>query len=139
MAGTLSEFLLDNPLANETAEIYPSERFRTAGLPFRVRPISGKEFTEYQDEAASLIKSNRKAREVKFDTAKYHMRIILNHTVEPNFKDANLLEKAGVVLPEDFVNQYLKAGEIIEVVTQILALSGFDNDMDGLKGEVKNS
>ena len=138
MSESLSEFLLENPISDEVASIYPSERFKKRGLAFKIRPISGQEFADYQSECTS-VKGQGKNRQVSFDTRKYNSLIALNHTVEPNFKDAQLLQQANCTLPEQFLFRSLKAGELQELCTQILVLSGFDNDMSEQVDEVKNS
>jgi hypothetical protein len=64
---------------------------------------------------------------------------VLNHTIEPNFKDADSIKKAGCQSPEQFLYRSLLAGEIAELAQQISALSGFDKDMEETVEEAKNS
>ena len=63
MSETLSEFLLENPISDEVVSIYPSERFKKRGLAFKIRPISGKEFADYQSEC-TVVKGQGKGRNV---------------------------------------------------------------------------
>ena len=60
-------------------------------------------------------------------------------TIEPNFKDADSIKKAGCQSPEQFLYKSLLAGEIAELAQQISALSGFDADMEEMVEEAKNS
>ena len=134
-ATTLTEFLAENPVDNITAEVYISERFKKAGLAFKIKAMNGQEFNSYQKQATAVGRHKK----VNFDSALFNELVVLNHTVEPNFKDANLLAKMNCVTPEQFLYSRLKAGEIAELATQISTLSGFDSDQASLVEEVKNS
>ena len=134
-AATLSEFLMDNPVNDITEEVYISERFKKAGFPFKIRAMSGQEFSVYQKQATAVGRHKK----VNFDSALFNELVVLNHTVEPNFKDANLIAKANCTSPEQFLYSRLKAGEIVDLASAISALSGFNTDTEALVAEVKNS
>ena len=67
--------------------------------------------------------------------------MIINHCVNPNFKDAEWMQKAGC--PTDsraLLYKTLTGGEITNLVLEIEKLSGFSNeDLDEIKEETKNS
>lgn len=134
-ATTLTEFLAENTVDNITAEVFISERFKKAGFAFKIRAMSGQEFNTYQKQATAVGRHKK----VNFDSALFNELVVINHTVEPNFKDVETLAKMGCTTPEQFLYSRLKAGEIAELATQISALSGFDADQASLVEDVKNS
>ena len=134
-ATTLTEFLAENTVDDITAEIYISERFKSAGFAFKIRAMSGQEFNAYQKQATAVGRHKK----VNFDSALFNELVVINHTVEPNFKDVATLQAVKCATPEQFLYSRLKAGEIAELANQITALSGFDADQASLVDDVKNS
>ena len=134
-ATTLTEFLAENTVDNITAEVFISERFKKAGFAFKIRAMTGQEFNTYQKQATAVGRHKK----VNFDSALFNELVVINHTVEPNFKDAEILAKMNCATPEQFLYSRLKAGEIAELATQISTLSGFDADQASLVDDVKNS
>lgn len=135
MAVSLTEFLLANPQDEVTEELYISERFKKAGYKFTISAMTGEQFQEYQQEATAFGRH----RKTSFDTKRFNERVVVNHTVTPNFKDADAIKKAGCTTPEQFMYRSLRAGEITELSNRISTLSGFDSDSEALVDEVKNS
>lgn len=129
----LLEFLIENPVDNLTAEVIVSQRL--GAYPFTIKGIGGTEFSEYQKMATKVGKKNK----VEFDSKLFNEMVVLNHTVEPNFRDAESIKKAGCLTPEQFLYKSLLAGEITELAQQISTLSGFDRDMDEAVEDAKNS
>lgn len=129
----LTQFLTENPVDNLTEEIIISERLKN--FKFKIKAMTGKEFSEYQKVSTSFGRHNK----ANFDSAKFSELVIINNTLEPNFKDADAIKKAGCATPTDFLYRSLLAGEITELTTQINTLSGFDNDINDVVEEAKNS
>lgn len=132
-AQTLSEFLVSTTVEDITEEV--SLPGRLQNFKFKIRPISGNEFAEYQKLTSKIGKKGR----VQFDSKKFNELLVLNHTIEPNFRSAELIKQAGCQTPEQLLYSRLLAGEISELANQISVLSGFDRDMDDFVDEVKNS
>jgi len=132
---TLTQFLAENPVNDITADVYVSKRFQDAGFAFKIRAMSGQEFSAYQKQATAVGRHKK----VNFDSSLFNELVVLNHTVEPNFKDANMLAQCGCATPEQFLYSRLKAGEIVDLANKISALSGFDVEQSELVEEVKNS
>lgn len=130
---TLLDFLMENPVDNLTEEVVVSARL--AKYPFKIRAMTGPEFSEYQ-KLATRIGKNKK---VEFDSRIFNEKVVVNHTVEPNFRDAESIKKAGCLTAEQFLYRSLLAGEIAELATKISSLSGFDRDMEETIDEAKNS
>ncbi len=129
----LLEFLAETPVDNITEEIVVSARL--AQFKFKIRAMTGPEFSEYQKQA-TRIEGNKK---VKFDSKLFNELTVINHTMDPNFRDAEAIKKAGCTTPEQFLYRSLLAGEIAELSQQISKLSGFDKELQEVVEEAKNS
>ena len=128
----LLEFLVQNPVDNVTEEIIVSTRLKE--FPFKIKAMTGQEFSEYQKLATAFGKKKK----VSFDTATFNEQVVLHHTVEPNFRDAESIKAAGCLTPEQFLYRSLLAGEISELANKISVLSGFDSDIEESIEEAKN-
>ena len=137
----LKDFLLENSdVITKEVEVVVSSRFKDKEgnlLKFKVRPMSGDEFGKYQKQCTTISFNNKK-RETKFDSAKFNILSIVNHCVDPNFKEADFLKSLGVQTPEDAVSKVLLAGEIGELGGQISSISGFDLDINEEIEKAKN-
>lgn len=129
----LLEFLIENPVDNLTAEVIVSPRL--AKFPFKIKGMTGPEFAEYQKLSTKIGRKKK----VEFDSKKFNELVVLNHTLEPNFRDAESIKKAGCQTPEQFLYKSLLAGEISELSQQISILSGFDKEFEDEVEEAKNS
>lgn len=129
---TLLDFLADNPIDSLTEEVIISERLKD--FKFKIKAMSGKDFDNYAKQSRRVTKKGKS----DLDAEKLNMLIILNHTVEPDFRNVKALDKAKCQTPEEFINKSLLAGEINELSMAISRLSGFDQDINELVDEVKN-
>lgn len=129
----LLDFLAENPVDGITSQVVVSQRL--AKFPFTIKAMSGPEFSNYQKRATKYSKSKK----VEFDSKLFNEQVVINHTIEPNFRDAEAIKKAGCLTPEQFLYRSLLAGEIAELAEQISALSGFDTDIETVVDEAKNS
>ncbi len=129
----LMQFLIDNPVDNLTDEVIVSARL--AKFPFKIKGMTGPEFSEYQKLSTKISRHKK----VEFDSKVFNELGVLNHTIEPNFRDAESIKKAGCQTPEQFLYKSLLAGEISELSQQISILSGFDKEFEDEVEEAKNS
>lgn len=133
----LSEFLAKNPVNNLTEEVYVSNRFVDENgnkLPFKIKAISGEAYASYRKEALKITKNG-----AEFDTKRFNELIVINHTIDPNFRDAEAVKAAGCITPEQYMYRSLLAGEIDALAAKISELSGFNTTIEEAKEEVKNS
>lgn len=133
----LTEFLLANPVDTITEEVVVSKRIKdTEGnmLKFKIKPMLNSEYLEYQKQCTTPLKKGG----IDFNTKRFNQLIILNHTLEPNFREASLISAAGVATPEQLLNRMLLSGEIQVLSEQIRVISGFADSLDELAEEVKN-
>ena len=91
-------------------------------------------YSDYQKQCTII-----KGKDVDFDYRKFNNLLVLNHTVEPNFKDAEFVKQVGAVYPEQAMGKVLLAGEISVLAEQIRKVSGFEDSLDDLVAQVKNS
>lgn len=133
---TLQDFLNANPIDNLTEEVVVSDRFKDQEgnvLKFKIKVMTNQTFTEFRKRATKT-----KGRKVEFDADAFHMGIVIEHTVEPDFKNAESLRKLGCTSPNQYVEKVLLPGEIVELAAQIQKLSGFEVEMEDLVEEAKN-
>jgi len=131
----LLQFLQDNPVDDIKQTIKVSERLKK--FPFEITAMTGLQFNSYQKLATKIDGKNKK---VNFDSSKFNELVIINHTTEPNFKDAKSIKDMGVITPEQFLYKTLLAGEISELSSRISSLSGFDKESYEIEeAEAKNS
>lgn len=117
-------------------EVVISDRFRDEEgkpVPFRIRSIT-------QEENEALSKRCRKTRRVNgqdqehFDSAEFSRLMVVEGTLEPDFRGAELCEAYGVMDPAMVPGRMLLAGEFDALLRAISDLSGFTRVED----EVKN-
>lgn len=129
-AETLEDFLLGNlPILEDKVKV--SDRIP---FLFTIKAMDNETYKSLQDKHTKMYKKGR----MKFDGAGFNMGLILECCIEPNFKSADFVKKAGVLTPEDAVRKLLLPGEIVNLASYIQELSGFDKDTEELKDEVKN-
>lgn len=133
----LQEFLNANPVDNLTEEVVISPRFKDGEgnpLKFTIKAMTPAEFEDVRKRATRILKN----KQVDFDSQKFNLSIVVNNTVNPDFKHADSIKKLGVNSPEEYVQRVLLAGELTTLVQKINELSGFDVAMNELVEEVKN-
>jgi len=133
MAQDLMSFLKQNPIDEMVTEVTIPGRLQH--FPFKIKPMSATQFYKYQ-QIATKISSNK---QVGFNSARFNELVILNHVVEPNFKDAEFLSSMGVDTSEQLLNKYFLGGELIDLSNKISEISGFNTPDKELEDEVKNS
>ncbi|MGL4875179.1 MAG: phage tail assembly chaperone [Clostridium sp.] len=137
MMTKLMSFLIANPVDNLTDEVIISDRFKDEKgevLKFKIKALTADEFDSLQKTCTKIGKKGK----VDFNQKRFNENLIINYTLEPNFKDAESIKQAGCVTSEQLLNKVLLAGEVSELTSKISQLSGFDNDMEELQEEAKN-
>ena len=129
----LTEFLIENPVDDLTEKVNLGGRLKN--FEFTIKGMTGTQFNEYQKAATKISKGKK----VSFDSATFNEKVIINSTIEPNFKDAEFVKKLGVQTPEQAMYKVLLSGEIAELAKRISQLSGFDVEIEEEIEEAKNS
>jgi len=133
MAKDLVSFLAETPISELEQTVTISGRL--SAFTFKIKPMSSNQFYTYQQIATTMGKDKN----IKFNTGRFNELIILNHVVDPNFRNASTLESAGVNTPQEFLNKFFLAGELVELADKITEISGFNQTEQELEDEVKNS
>ncbi|GKU79856.1 XkdN-like protein [Paenibacillus sp. L3-i20] len=137
---SLQEFLNNNPIDNITKEVPISERLKDDKgnlLLFKIKGMTGDEFEDLRKKSTKTDLRKGK-RSVAFDNKTFNEQMVINHTIEPDFKSAASIEALKCTSPSQYLNKVLLAGEIIELSNQIQTLSGFELDLSELVEEAKN-
>lgn len=141
MAKSIKEFLIENPIDSVTETV--TLKLKRKGkeemqADFTVSMMSGEDFNKYQKAATPRQKHGEKTVATP-SASKVNEMMVVNHCIEPDFRDAAWIEKAGVKTPEQLLYKVLRAGEISALAVAILELSGLGEDIVVLRDEVKNS
>lgn len=126
-------FLVEHPADDRTEQVVVSERL--AGHPLTIRAMTSEEYGDFQQRAVKIGKS----RSVSFDSRRFNSLAAVACTVDPDFRNAELIKALGVATPEQALEKLLLPGEVAELAGQINRLSGFNQDLDELRDEAKNS
>lgn len=118
----LADFLLSRNTAQTTKITLTGE---LAEYEFEIRALNNDEWENCRSQCMSINKNGS----VSLNNSKMNAMIVVTGCVNPNFRDAGLLSKAGITLPVDFVNKVLKPGEIEKLAGQILQYSGFGDNL----------
>ncbi|MGL5868990.1 phage tail assembly chaperone, partial [Clostridium chrysemydis] len=99
----LTDFLINNPIDELTEEVMISDRFKDGDkiLKFKIKAVSPNEFSELQKNCTKVGKKGK----VNFDSKLFNEELIVNYTIEPNFKDSDAIKKAGCMTPAQFLNK----------------------------------
>lgn len=137
---TLQQFLNRNPIDNLTEEVVISDRFRDEDgqlMKFTIRAMSADDMASYQKRAMK-INPKSKDRKVEIDSGAITKAIVVNHTVNPSFKDAESIRELGCHDADGYLQKVLLAGEIEELAKEIQRISGYNADFGELVDEAKN-
>lgn len=118
----LADFLLSRNTAQTTKVTLTGE---LAEYGFEIRALNNEEWENCRSQCMNINKNGS----VSLNNSKMNAMIVVTGCVNPNFRDAGLLSKAGITLPVDFVNKVLKPGEIEKLSSQILQYSGFGDNL----------
>jgi len=120
----------------ETMEVKVSERIP---LPFKIRAISEAENKAIKKSCQTVTfdkRTHQKVIDTNYDL--YLTRLVIACCVEPNFKNAELQAKYGVMGAEALVDKLLRPGEYNQLLEAVQKINGFDTDINTLVEEAKN-
>lgn len=127
----LSAFL--HPVVTrEEKEVIISKRFLGEDgkpVPFKIRSLT-------QEENAAIIKAATQQKKVagqwqdSLDANELSARTIVEATVFPDFRSAELCETYGTKDPVQVPGKMLLAGEFARLIDAVSKLSGFDKSLD---------
>ena len=134
--GKLQEFLISNQ-----DDIQPTAEVAVSGVPV---PFTIKSITEGENKAIRKScqkitfdeKTHQKTTETDQDL--YNNRLVIACCVDPNFKDAELQAKFGVMGAESLIDVLLKPGQFVDLLLGVQEVNGFSDDVNDLREEAKN-
>lgn len=135
---SLQEFLNSNPVEGITKEVAISDRLKDENGNFFKFKIKAMTNDEYNEAVKKANKINGDDGKIEFNSKLYMDMVVINNTLEPNFKDAESIKKLGLATPEQYLGKVMLAGEIAALAKEINKLSGFNKNMDALIEEAKN-
>lgn len=131
----LSAFL--HPVsASEEKEIIISNRFQDEKgepVPFKIRSLTQEENDKITKQATRRVKVDGQYVE-QLDSVDFSRRMVVEATVEPDFRAKELCDAYGVMDPLLVPGKMLRSGEYAKLMREINRLSGFGD----LGDEVKN-
>lgn len=133
----LQDFLNQNIVEGMTKDISLGERFvdeNGNGLKFKIKAINQEQFNELKRKATSFDKKGQPL----IDEGLLSSLIVIENTINPNFKDMESIKKLGCVNAQGYLNKVLLAGEIESLSTEILKMSGFGQSINEMADEIKN-
>lgn len=86
----------------------------------KIRALTADEHSEFQKRATTVTKKS-----VSFDSGKYDSLVIPACIVEPDFNNADFLDKAKCVNAWEFICSRFPSGTVTEISNKIQQLSGF--------------
>lgn len=132
----LSTFL-HPAVADETRDVVISKRFldeQGNPIPFRIRAVTQEENDAITRKSTRQTKVGGQMVE-KLDSTQFARRMAVAATVEPDFSSKELCDAYGTMDPLEVPGKMLLSGEFSRLLREIMALSGFDEDVEE---QVKN-
>lgn len=134
--GKLQEFLMENDEHKQVTEEVAVSGFP---VPFTIRSIT-------EGENKAIRKSCQKTtfdkkthqRNTETDQDLYNNRLVIACCSDPNFKDAELQRKYGVIGAEALIDVILKPGQFVDLLLAVQEINGFTDDVNVLRDEAKN-
>jgi len=127
-------------VTDRTEEVIVSDRFKDDKgdvVPFVVKCISQNENEKISKKSMVSIGSGKNARK-ELDHALYARRMIVECTVEPDFRDKEMCDYYGVIDPLDIPGLMLTVGEYGILSTAIMQINDLIDAQEKLD-EAKNS
>lgn len=126
----LEEFINFQDVEQMETDVYVNERLGT----FKVKPLSVTKHNEFRQRCMTRNKKG----EISTDLGKFNLLVISNQVKDPDFSNAEFLQKVNCSNAREFIERKLLSGEIMEIASKILEISGFDNDISEKVEEAKN-
>lgn len=139
--GSLKAFM-QPPVMDETLDVIVSKRFvneKGEPEPFKIRIISQEVNEGIRRQCVKPVKKNGTVVGEEFDSVKFGKLLVLTCTTYPNFKDTELCDYYKTKDPLDVPSRMLTVGEYSRLVKAINDFNGFNEDIEELEEEAKNS
>lgn len=134
--GKLQQFLLSNEVE---AEAQSEVQIHPFPYPFLIKSITEAENKAIR-KSCQKVNFNKRShqKEVDTDTDLYVNRLVIACCLDPNFKDADLQAKYGVMGAEVLIDKMLTPGQYAVLAEKVQEINGFNTDVNELVEEAKN-
>ncbi|MDR2360760.1 MAG: hypothetical protein LBD85_05725 [Oscillospiraceae bacterium] len=128
---------------DEKKTLVISERFidpeTKKPIPFEIKVVTTKANASISKRSKRLIGKQRSGEPItEIDGNKYSSLLIVEGTVYPDFRNAELAAGYGLADPADVVDEMLYPGEKEKLANAIAELSGFNLNPELIEEEAKN-
>ncbi|MGF6357089.1 hypothetical protein ABIE27_005028 [Paenibacillus sp. 4624] len=142
MTKNMSFFMKGKAAEVKEEEVIITRRYKDEKgepIPFVMKPLSTKRIDDLEAECTKPeFKKGKKVGE-KLDSKRFSLRIAIESTVYPDFRDAELLKSYGLTDPVDLARTILSVGgEYAEWMQAANRINGFDESEEDLIEDVKN-
>ncbi|WP_063564822.1 phage portal protein [Paenibacillus sp. O199] len=142
MSKNMAFFMKGKAAEVKEEEVIITQRYKDdegKPIPFIMKALNTTRIDELESECTKPeIKKGKKVGE-KLDGKRLSLRIAIESTVYPNFRDAELLKSYGLTDPVDLAKAVLSVGgEYMEWMQEANRINGFDESEDELNEDVKN-
>ncbi|MEM5780336.1 MAG: hypothetical protein AAGU23_09955 [Bacillota bacterium] len=133
--GKLMDFLMEHKAETATTQV------EISGFP---HPFVVKSITEGENkqlrQSCQTVSFDKKTHQKTVETNQdlYYNRLVAACCVEPNFKDAELQKRYGMMGAEALIDKLLLPGQFIDLFLAVQEVNGFSTDMNELRDEAKN-
>lgn len=139
----LQAFFAQNVAMDLSEEAIVSERFKNKDgkpIPWILRSLTEAENKELRKAATKRVKGKAGApQQFETDPNDYMAKIAVASVIFPDLKDAELQKSYGVMGADDLLQKMLLPGEYAKLLQKVQGINGFDQTMEDLVEEVKNS
>lgn len=138
---SLKAFMAQNVVSTVTEKVVISERFQGEDkkpVPFEIKAISEEDNEELKKACKKRIKQKYGQHTYETDTSLYLAKLVVECTVMPDFKNAELQKSWGVLGAESLVRKMLLPGEYSELLSAVQDICGFEKELQELVEDAKN-
>lgn len=138
----MSFFMAGQAAPVKEEKVYVSKRFTDKEdkvIPFIMKPIPTEEIEILEKDCMEPVVKNGREVGEELNRTRWIVRMGIESTVYPNFKDKELLKSYGVVDPVDAVKKMLSVGgEHQAFVMETQRINGYGETFNDLVDEAKN-
>lgn len=126
-------------VANEFVEVTDRAKDEDGNpILWEIKPISDDLIKEIRKECTTTKRVKRGVPQEEFDAAKFEKKMCVACVVFPNLNDADLQDSWGVRSGESLLGAMLLSGEQNKLSEAVMAINGYDMDMDDEVETAKN-
>lgn len=115
-------------LLGTTADIQKRIPMKRLNSDFVIKAITGDQLDDIRDQCTHSRPGKGGKMESYVNDQEVGRLVVAEACIEPDFSNPELLDHYQAESPADCTQKALLAGEIVKLSTEIMALSGFDDD-----------